>query len=174
MAGRFKGFSGIADTLKSIQLPEINTSPLTVPDTRSRAEYREDFEKELASLDKQVLIELKNKIIKIKASSGDHENDFWGHKNDIENSIIKFIRYIEKFEEHSYEGSRKLSLKGQELKLEAKHDWAEKSRLFFFRVLASVLFVCTLFAIGYIEREYDWATLPLSKYVKPVPSSIIK
>jgi len=60
---------------------------------------------------------------------------------------------------------RKIALKEKELKLEAKHDWAEKFRLYFFRVLASLLFIITLFTIGYIEKEYEWATLPLSKYV---------
>jgi hypothetical protein len=170
MAGRFEGFSGIANTLKGFQVPETKIPNIPLPDKRSRAERREDFEKELASLDKEALIELRDKIQDIYEHSESHELKLWEYKEDLENSVIKLIRYIDKFESLNSEESRKIELKKKELKLDAKHDWSDKFRLFFFRVLASALFIGTLFAIGYIEKEYDWATLPLSKYVKPVPN----
>lgn len=125
---------------------------------------REDFNNELAAIDKKALIKLKDDI---SAFSGNQESELWGRKEEIENFLIKFIRYIAEFEHFKLEESRKIELKKQELRLDAKHDWADKFRLFFFRVLASTLFVITLFAMGYIEKKYDWATLPLSKYVKP-------
>ncbi len=170
MVGRFD----FSDTIKTLSrmADQTNTtlSAPIAPDKRSRAEAREDFDKELASIDKSSLIELKNKLLEVSENPKGNQDDIWSLKNDLENSLIKFIKYIDKLEDLNGIESRKVALKESELKLEARHDWAEKFRLFFFRVLASVLFVCTLFVIGYIEKEYDWATLPLSKYVKPVPS----
>lgn len=137
----------------------------SVPDNRSRTERREDFEKDLSALDKKALIELKDQIIDLNNYSSS-QSDLWEYKGDIENSLIKLIRYIDKFEDLNSDESRKVALKEQELKLEAKHDWAEKFRLFFFRVLATGLFIASLFIMGYIEHNYDWARLPLSKYIK--------
>jgi len=165
MAGRFDGLSGLADTSKGFQMPETKIPSLPTVDKRSRAEWREDFEKELAALDKDALIELRDNIQDINDYSDNHESELWTHKEDLENSVIKLIRYMNKFDDLNSEESRKIALTEQELKLEAKHDWAEKFRLFFFRILATTLFVISLFAIGYIEHNYDWAKLPLSKYV---------
>jgi hypothetical protein len=166
MAGRFD-LSGITDPLKSMRIPEAPYTP-PIPDNRSRTERREDFEKDLAALDKKELIALKESIMDI-SEYGSGESKLWEHKDDIENSLIKLIRYIDKFEDLNSDESRKVALKEQELKLEAKHDWAEKYRLFFFRVLATALFITSLFIMGYIEHNYDWARLPLSKYIKTVP-----
>lgn len=166
MAERFDP-SGVLGQFNNMGIPEAPYIP-PVPDKRSRTEIREDFEKELVALDKKALIELKETIIDISEyDSG--ESKLWAHKDDIENSIVKLIRYLDKFEDLNSEESRKVALKEKELKLEARHDWAEKSRLFFFRILATVLFIASLFIMGYIEHNYDWARLPLSKYIKTVP-----
>ncbi|KPZ53783.1 hypothetical protein [Pseudoalteromonas sp. P1-25] len=167
MTGRFN-LDGITNPLQGMQIPEYTSANTPVPDNRSRVERREDFEKDLSSLDKKALIKLKEQIIDLgKYDSG--QSELWKHKDDIENSLIKLIRYIDKFEDLNSDESRKVALKEQELKLEAKHDWAEKFRLFFFRVLATGLFISSLFIMGYIEHNYDWARLPLSKYIKTVP-----
>ena len=169
MVGRFDPSEAL-DPFKNTRLPSVQYTPqnIPVPDKRSRKEIREDFEKELVALDKKTLIELKETIIDIRDNELG-ESKLWAHKDDIENSIEKLIRYIDKFEDLNSEESRKVALKETELKLEAKHDWAEKSRLFFFRVLATALFIASLFIIGYIEHNYDWARLPLSKYIKTAP-----
>jgi hypothetical protein len=170
MAGRFD-LPDFANALSKFQVPEAKLPSAPLPDKRSRAERREDFEKELAALDKDALIELRKKIQDIDEYSETYKSDFWAYKEDLENSIIKLIRYMNKFEELNSNESRKITLKEQELKLEARHDWAEKFRLFFFRVLATALFVGSLFAIGYLEHNYEWAKLPLSKYVKTTPAA---
>ena len=167
MAGRFN-LDGITNSLQRMQIPEYIPPSIPVPDNRSRTERREDFEKDLSALDKKALIELKEQIIDL-SEHGSGSSDLWAHKEDIENSLIKLIRYIDKFEDLNSDESRKVALKEQELKLEAKHDWAEKFRLFFFRVLATGLFIASLFIMGYVEHNYDWARLPLSKYIKTVP-----
>jgi len=167
MVGRFN-LDGITNPLQGMQIPDYSPPSIPVPDTRSRTERREDFEKDLSALDKKALIELKEQIIDLSEHSSS-QSDLWVHKDDIENSLIKLIRYIDKFEDLNSDESRKVALKEQELKLEAKHDWAEKFRLFFFRVLATGLFIASLFIMGYIEHNYDWARLPLSKYIKTVP-----
>lgn len=174
MAGRFDGISGLSDTLKGLQMPEVKMPSIPTVDKRSRAERREDFEKELAALDKDALIELRDKIQDINDYSEGFESEFWSHKEDLENSVIKLIRYMNKFDDLNSDESRKIALKEQELKLEAKHDWADKFRLFFFRILATALFVSSLFIIGYLEHNYEWAKLPLSKYVKTTPASPAK
>lgn len=170
MAGRFDGLSGFTDTIRGLQMPEVKMPSLPTVDKRSRADRKEDFEKELEALDKEALIELRDRIQDISDYTEEYESEFWKHKEDLENSVIKLIRHLNKFDDLNSEESRKISLKEQELKLESRHDWADKFRLFFFRILATTLFVTSLFAIGYIEDTYEWAKLPLSKYVKAVPA----
>lgn len=148
--------------------PRFEASP--VPLNRTRAEIREDFNNRLKKLDIQAIDKLSKVVIKADKYSEEYQNC----KADIEDALRKFLRYYNEFEDLNSEESRKVSLKEQELKLEAKHDWAEKCRLFFFRILASVLFIVSLFTIGYIEKEYDWATLPLSKYVSSAPAYPLK
>jgi len=131
-----------------------------IPDNRSRAERREDFEKKLKSLDKKTIENLKDRVIEIR-----EPEDLMALKEDIEDSLIKFIRFYDRFDDLNSEESRKVSLKEKELKLDARYDWREKARLFLFRILGSALVVVTLFAIGYIEHEYEWARLPMSKYL---------
>jgi len=131
-----------------------------IPDNRSRAERREDFEKKLKSLDKKIIEDLKDRVIEIR-----EPEDLMALKEDIEDSLIKFIRFYDRFEDLNSEESRKVALKEKELKLDAHYDWREKARLFLFRILGSALVVVTLFAIGYIEHEYEWARLPMSKYL---------
>ncbi len=174
MAGRFDGFSGLADTVRGLQMPEVKMPSIPVEDKRSRSERKEDFEKELEALDKEALIELRDKVQNISDYTEEYETEFWKHKDDLENTVIKLIRHLNKFEDLNSEESRKIALKEQELKLESRHDWAEKFRLFFFRILATSLFVTSLFAIGYIEDTYEWAKLPLSKYVKTAPAMPVK
>jgi hypothetical protein len=160
MAGPFD-LPGMMKNLNRISEPRSPAMPaLQRPDTRSRAERREDFEKELASLDRVTIENLRDKLLE---SSKD--DDLKYIKEDLENALIKFIRFYDKFEDLNSDESRKVALKEKELILEAKHDWKEKFRLFFFRVLGSALLIITLFFIGYIEHEYDWARLPMSKYL---------
>lgn len=160
MAGRFdpssllSGLNALTEN-RSYEMP----SPI-IPDKRTRAEVREDFEKKLKALDKDTIEELKNKILDIN-----EPGDLMALKEDIEDSLVKFIRYYDHFEDLNSDESRKVALKEKELKLDARYDWREKARLFFFRVLGSVLLVVTLFVIGYIEHEYEWARLPMSKYL---------
>ncbi|MEZ9178309.1 hypothetical protein ACP43V_08670 [Vibrio genomosp. F10 str. 9ZC157] len=174
MSGKFRmpDMAKMANVLSSMESSQTNLpnyKPL-IPDKRSRTEIRDDFEKELKALNKDAIEKLKNDICDMDQYSEEYNNS----KNDIENALIKILRFYDKFEDLNSEESRKVALKEQELKLEAKHDWAEKFRLFFFRVLASVLFIVTLFSIGYIEKEYDWATLPMSKYMSVIPPSASK
>lgn len=160
MAGRFD-ISNIMSGLSTMteNRPYDMTGPI-IPDKRSRSEVREDFEKKLKSLDKDAIEDLKAKLVE----AHDPE-EVMALKEDIEDSLIKFIRYYDHFEDLNSDESRKVALKEKELKLDARYDWREKARLFFFRVLGSVLVVITLFVIGYIEHEYDWARLPMSKYL---------
>ena len=164
MAGRFDpsrimhGFQGLTDESASdYELPSI-----PVRDNRSRAEVREDFERKLEELDLEAIELLKEKAVNII-----EPDEFFKLKDDLENSLIKFLRFYRTFQDLNSEESRKVALKEKELKLEAKHDWRSKFRLFFFRILASALLVVTLFAIGYIEHQYDWARLPMTKYFSP-------
>jgi hypothetical protein len=172
MSNRFPDLSAISEVMKNFSTPpKFDSYKPLIPDNRTRSERREDFEKELATLDKPELKALLNQIEALSAYDDDHENALWNQKVNIENAITKFIKYIDKFETLNSEERRKLDLKREELKLEVSHDWKEKFRTFFFRILASALFISTLFAIGYIEHEYEWARLPLSKYVSPIPAA---
>ncbi len=160
MAGRFE----LPSVMKNIDALTRNMNfeipkPI-IPDNRSRAERREDFEKKLKSLDKKTIEDLKDRVIEIR-----EPEDLMALKEDIEDSLIKFIRFYDRFEDLNSEESRKVALKEKELKLDAHYDWREKARLFLFRILGSALVVVTLFAIGYIEHEYEWARLPMSKYL---------
>jgi len=160
MAGRFE----LPSVMKNIDALTRNMNfeipkPI-IPDNRSRAERREDFEKKLKSLDKKIIEDLKDRVIEIR-----EPEDLMALKEDIEDSLIKFIRFYDRFEDLNSEESRKVALKEKELKLDAHYDWREKARLFLFRILGSALVVVTLFAIGYIEHEYEWARLPMSKYL---------
>ncbi|CAH6820495.1 conserved hypothetical protein [Vibrio chagasii] len=174
MSGKFgiPDMSKITNVLSSLEQnqPSLSEYRPIIPDKRSRTEIREDFEKELKALDKYAIEKLKDDICAMEQYSEEYSKS----KNDVENALVKILRFYDKFEDLNSEESRKVGLKEQELKLEAKHDWAEKFRLFFFRVLASVLFIVTLFTIGYIEKEYDWATLPMSKYISTMPAPVSK
>lgn len=160
MAGQFD-ISNIMNGLSSMTKSQYYEAPRPiVQDNRSRAEVREDFEKKLKSIDMSVIEGLKDKIIDIR-----EPEEMMALKEDIEDSLIKFIRYYERFEDLNSDESRKVALKEKELKLESRYDWREKARLFFFRVLGSALVIVTLFVIGYVEHEYEWAHLPMSKYL---------
>lgn len=162
MAGRFDPPS-IMNNLQGLsRMTSYEPPSISVPDKRSRAEVREDFERELEELDLPALEELKEKALDTTDPSR-----FFKLKDDLENSLVKFLRFYRAFEDLNSDESRKVALKEKELKLEAKHDWSSKFRLFFFRVLASVLLVITLFGIGDIEYRYDWARLPMTKYFSP-------
>jgi DNA-directed RNA polymerase subunit F len=171
MDTKFPGLSAITEAFKNLpQMPKVAPYRPLIPDNRTRSERREDFEKELAALDKDALTKLLERIKEITERYEGYENALWENKDDIQNAISKLIKYIDKFENLNSEEARKIEFKRRELALETSHDWKEKFRTFFFRILASILFISTLFAIGYIEHEYEWARLPLSKYVSPAPS----
>lgn len=160
MVGRFdisNVFSGI-DRLAASSSYEIQ-GPI-IPDNRSRLEVREDFERKLKSLDKDKIEDLLVKVEKIN-----NPDEFISLREDIEDSLVKFIRFYDCFEDLNSEESRKVALKEKELKLDARYDWRDKARLFFFRILGSALVVVTLFVIGYVEHEYEWARLPMTKYL---------
>lgn len=63
------------------------------------------------------------------------------------------------------ESQRRIATKREELRLDSLHHWKELGRQFFFRVLAVALFVAMLFAIGYIDHQFEWARLPLAQYL---------
>lgn len=153
------------------KMPELKKAPEIQPiDRRSRAETREDFEKELNKIDKEQLESLINFLQEVESDDSESiESKFLRERESIENALIKLSRHLKKFEDLNSDEERKLYLKEKELKLEASHDWRDKFRLFFFRGLASALLITTLFTIGYIEHEYEWAHLPMSKYLKTSP-----
>ncbi len=160
MVGRFELHSVMKNIDALTRNMNFEIPKPIIPDNRSRAERREDFEKKLKSLDKKTIENLKDRVIEIR-----EPEDLMALKEDIEDSLIKFIRFYDRFDDLNSEESRKVSLKEKELKLDARYDWREKARLFLFRILGSALVVVTLFAIGYIEHEYEWARLPMSKYL---------
>jgi len=141
----------------------LDIKPLPSPDHRSRQERKDDFEKKISGIDKEWLAALKNRVKELP--SDDHP--YLNIKDDMEDALIKFTRYIDQFEHFNSEEERQLAYRKKELKAEAGHDWKEKSRLLFFRVLSTTLFIASLFAIGYIEHNYDWARLPMAKYLNP-------
>ena len=141
---------------RASNLPSINV------DSRSRAERLEDLDKALADIDLDKI----RAIVKVFKTTDVFDDSVTDKlKSDVTNTLEKFARYFNEFQELNSEGSRKIELKQEELKLEVQHDWKAKWRLFFFRVLATVLFISTLFVVGYIEHSYDWARLPMSKYL---------
>ena len=156
--------------LEKPTIPSMNTIP--EKDQRSRFEKKEDFQKVLDEIDKDSLIDLKVSLFKAVVSQD--VKDLTKQSQQVQNVLDKFILYIDNFEGFNSEESRKISFKEQELKLEANHDFHEKKRLFGFRVAASVLFIVTLFLIGSLEHNVEWLRLPLSKYIKPVDSLLIK
>ncbi|WP_303903047.1 hypothetical protein [Thiohalomonas denitrificans] len=89
MAGRFdpssimQNLQALSDSVGGYEPPQIR-----VPDNRTRAEVREDFEKRLEELDLAALEELKDKAI-----DADEPEDFFVLKDDLENSLIKFLRF---------------------------------------------------------------------------------
>ena len=135
---------------------------LPIPNTRSRKEIKEDFEKKISEIDLAYIKKLRDDV-----SDTTDAEEFWALKEDVEDTLIKFCRVYNAYEELNSDELRKISLKENELKLEAKYDWRSNFRMVFFRVLTSVLLVVTLFGIGFIEHEFDWARLPLTKYFSP-------
>ena len=150
---------------------DLSERLLTPIDKLSRTEQKEAFEKKLKALDKGAIRDLKNAIADLKPYDDydEYALQFLEYKGEIENVLVKFLRNIDNFEDLNSEESRKIGLKEQELKLEAKQDWANKWRLFCFRVLATILFISSLFVIGSLEHNYEWARLPMSKYLKTIP-----
>jgi hypothetical protein len=169
MTNKFSDLLGSSKLLEGVSMPASKFPTLSTPDKRSRTERREDFEKELAAIDKDAILELESRILDISSYGDSSKDDFWDTKETVEKTLVKFLRTLDKFEDLNAEESRKIGLKEQELKLESKHDWANKTRLFFFRVLATILFISSLFVIGYVEHTYEWARLPMSKYIKAMP-----
>ncbi len=133
-------------------------------DDRNRAEIKEDFETEILKVD-QERVELlivaweeiqDNKEITLDKVSYLKENTIY--------TLIKYQRTINTFKELNSDLAVRLDYKKNELKFITWADWKSKFRLFFFRILWTLLFISSLFAVGYIEQEYEWAHLPMSKY----------
>jgi hypothetical protein len=110
LAGRFD-YTNIANTMSKMseQTQSSLTAPI-IPDKRSRAEFREDFEKELSALDKDALVSLKEKVISIHDAE-----ELYPLKEDLENSLVKLLRFYDEFENLNSEESRKVALKEKEL-----------------------------------------------------------
>ncbi len=166
----------LTSSIPNFAVPKIpSLGPLATPkitpvDRRSRAEIREDFESTLRKIDKEQIESLIDFLNNIENDGNESiEEKILKEKDSLENTLIKFSRCIKKFDVLNSDEERKLHLKEKELRLEASHDWKDKFRLFFFRGLASALLIVTLFTIGYIEHEYEWAHLPMSKYLKVSP-----
>ncbi|PCI27269.1 MAG: hypothetical protein COB67_08935, partial [SAR324 cluster bacterium] len=65
---------------------------INLPDKRTRVERREDFEKELEDIDLEAIINLKETIQNMHQ---EEDNIFlWKQKENIENTLIKYIRTI--------------------------------------------------------------------------------
>lgn len=101
-------------------------SPI-INDTRVRSERNKYFEEKLKSLDKKTIEELKGMVVDARDPDA-----LMILKEDIEVSLIKFIRFYDLLEDLNSEESRKIALKEKELKLDARYDWREKARLFLF------------------------------------------
>lgn len=145
--------------------PIASLKDFVPPDNRTRAERREDLERSLSGIDREGLRELVNIVDDVAGSSVKSPAILKERLSDIKHALMKFEKLHDEFLHLNSQEDRRISYRDKELRLEALHDWKDKFRLFFFRVLASVLFVVMVFAIGYIEHEYDWARLPLAKYM---------
>ena len=164
--------SMIGDAFKNNDLWNINeplkrTIPkITIPslDNRSRAERREDFETEILKIDQKKIKLLIDVLKKVKKHEDIVESEITDLQENVINTLTKYERTISTFEALNSDLAVQLDYKKNELKFTAKADWKNKFRLFFFRVLWTLLFVSSLFAVGYIEQEYEWAHLPMSKY----------
>lgn len=162
--GQFS-FGKITDVFKhGLAHTALSVPRISPPDKRSRQDVQEDQALELAQINKQSLIDLRECCREIRS-----DEEWLKHSNDVDNVLTKFINCISDFEKLNAESHRKIELKRAELKLDEWHDWKEKGRTFLFRVLASALFIASLFAIGYIDHEYEWARLPLAGYINPSP-----
>lgn len=97
-----------------------------------------------------------------------NNNEFYKFlRNEVRAALESYQGALETFQNLNSEEHRRLYLKRREQRLDIVHDWKEKGRLFIFRILAAILFVVMIFTIGYIEAEYEWARLPLTKYLSP-------
>ena len=88
---------------------------------------------------------------------------FRTHVFDLAEALKNQISESEKLNQAD---AQKLKQQREAFRLEARYDWYGKFRTFLFSVMGAVLFIVTLFTIGYIEKNYDWAVLPLAKYVE--------
>ncbi len=166
-----EGIEIIPDALKDEKLDRLEKVHRGIPslgtqknDDRNRAEIKEDFETEILKID-QDTIEL---LIVTWEEIQDNEevtlDEVSGLKEDTINTLIKYQRTINTFKELNSDLAVRLDYKKNELKFITLADWKSKFRLFFFRILWTLLFVSSLFTVGYIEQEYEWAHLPMSKY----------
>ncbi len=154
---------GELDGLKKVHrdMPFLGTQKI---DNRNRAEIKEDFDAEILKIDQKkikLLIDVWEEIQDNKKITLDEVS---GLKEDTINTLIKYQRTINTFKELNSDLAVRLDYKKNELKFITRADWKSKFRLFFFRILWTLLFVSSLFAVGYIEQEYEWAHLPMSKY----------
>lgn len=105
------------------------------------------------------LVKNKHDVLKLFSSLRDTQIDV----GELAKSLVS---YVQRFEALAADEERNLTLKRKEHNIEAWYDWYEKLRTFLFRAFGAVLLIATLFTIGYIEKTYDWATLPLAPYLK--------
>lgn len=172
--GAFGKIKVLDDALKNKNLKGLEKVQRTIPtpyipslgkiDNRNRAERKEDFEVEMLKIDQKKITLLIDVWEKLKNNKEITPNEVIGLKEDTINTLIKYQRTINTFKELNSDLAVQLDYKKNELKFITQADWKNKFRLFFFRVLWTLLFISSLFAVGYIEHEYEWAHLPMSKY----------
>lgn len=110
MTNKFGDLLGAAKAFENFSIPKSNFD-LPVADKRSRTERREDFENKIKAIDKKSILKLKNSIVNISNYDEESKDEFWNHKDQVENALIKFLRYYDNFEDLNSEESRKVGLK---------------------------------------------------------------
>ncbi len=168
------GLKGLAHASDYLNEQILNRPTL---DNRTSQERREDEKKFLDSITENEIEKYKEKLETLnnlflngdKEIIADRRSEFDSMFVRLTHVLDRYKHDISQYKHLNSDYSRKIELKKSELSLEASADWRSKWRLFLFRVLGTLLFITAIFAIGYLEKNYDWATLPLSKYVSSAP-----
>ncbi|MDW6004448.1 hypothetical protein [Vibrio mangrovi] len=149
-----------------------------------------DLNKSLDGLDIEFLKDLRKRT---HDAVFDYKRDPDGYnklQDDLDDALRKFIATFDEFERLNSEHERKLAFKEAELELDnkqlasrlhaiaeenrikAKYDWGEKLRHLFIKSMGTALFIALLLLVGWLVKNYEWATLPYSslfKTIVPIP-----
>jgi hypothetical protein len=91
------------------------------------------------------------------------------NKQYVVDKLIKDLKtQIETYQNNNTEIQKQIYTQKALNRIDAWSDFFGKIRTFGFSILGSILFVITIFGIGYIEKNVDGAYLPLAKYVQPI------